>query len=86
MHLKRHNKDYKNLQFCTCPDKVGRFQLYSDTSKYATGSALYQIQNGNPILITYASKRLPEGSMKLFYHIVGNVWVGNNLLLVLCIY
>ena len=27
------------------PDKVGRFQLYSDTSKYATGSALYQIQN-----------------------------------------
>ena len=27
------------------PDKVGRFQLYSDTSKYATGGALYQIQN-----------------------------------------
>ena len=27
------------------PDKIGRFQLYSDTSKYATGSALYQIQN-----------------------------------------
>ena len=25
------------------PDKVGRFQLYSDTSKYATGGALYQI-------------------------------------------
>ena len=23
-------------------DKVGRFQLYSDTSKYAMGSALYQ--------------------------------------------
>ena len=33
------------------PDKVGRFQLYSDTSKYATGSALYQIQNGKPKLI-----------------------------------
>ena len=28
------------------PDKQGRFQLYSDTSKVATGSALYQIQNG----------------------------------------
>ena len=28
------------------PDKIGRFQLYSDTSKYATGSVLYQIQNG----------------------------------------
>ena len=30
------------------PDKIGRFQLYLDTSKYATGSALYQIQYGNP--------------------------------------
>ena len=41
------------------PDKVGRFRLYSDTSKYATGSALYQIQNGKPKLIPYSSKRLP---------------------------
>ena len=44
------------------PDKKGRFQLYSDTSKFATGSALYQIQNGNPKLIAYASKRLPEAA------------------------
>ena len=44
------------------PDKVGRFQLYSDTSKYAMGSALYQIQNGKPKLIAYASKRLPEAA------------------------
>ena len=44
------------------PDKIGRFQLYSDTSKYATGSALYQIQNGKPKLIAYASKRLPEAA------------------------
>ena len=44
------------------PDKVGRFQLYSDTSKYAMGSALYQIQNGKPRLITYVSKRLPESA------------------------
>ena len=28
------------------PDNIGRFQLYSDTSKIAMGSALYQIQNG----------------------------------------
>ena len=42
------------------PDKVGRFQLYSDTSKYIMGSTLYQIQNGKPKFITYASKRLPE--------------------------
>ena len=40
------------------PDKVGRFQLYSDTGKYVTGSAIYQIQNGKPKLIAYASKRL----------------------------
>ena len=30
------------------PDKKGGFQQYSDTSKIATGSALYQIQNGRP--------------------------------------
>ena len=44
------------------PDKVGRFQLYSDTSKYATGGALYQIQNGKPKLTLYSSKRLPEAA------------------------
>ena len=42
--------------------KIGRFQLYSDTSKYATGSPLYQIQNGKPKLIAYAGKRLPEAA------------------------
>ena len=44
------------------PDKIGRFQLYSNTSKYATGSALYQIQNGKLKLIAYVSKRLPEAA------------------------
>ena len=44
------------------PDKIVRFQLYSDTSKIAMGSALYQIQNGKPKLIAYASKRLPEAA------------------------
>ena len=44
------------------PDKVGRFQLYLDTSKYATGGALYQIQKGKPKLIVYSSKRLPEAA------------------------
>ena len=43
-------------------DKVGRFQLYLDTSKCATGGALYQIQNGKPKLIAYSSKRLPEAA------------------------
>ena len=31
-------------------------------SKHATGSTLYQIQNGKPKLIAYARKRLPEAS------------------------
>ena len=30
------------------PNKTGRFHLYSDASKFATGSGLYQIQNGKP--------------------------------------
>ena len=42
------------------PNKTGRFHLYSDSSKFATGSALYQIQNGKSKLIAYASKMLPE--------------------------
>ena len=42
------------------PNTTGRFHLYSDSSKFATGSALYQIQNGKPKLIMYASKRFPE--------------------------
>ena len=44
------------------PDRQGRFQLYSDTSKFATGSALYQIQNGQPKLTAYASKRMLESA------------------------
>ena len=42
------------------PDKRGRFLLYLDTSKYATRSALYQVQNGKPKLIAYASKGMPK--------------------------
>ena len=44
------------------PDKRGRFTLYSDTSKHATGSTLYQVQDGNPKLIAYTSKRMPEAT------------------------
>ena len=46
------------------PDNKGRFHLYSDTSKFATGSALYQIQTGKPKLIAYACKRLPKAARK----------------------
>ena len=42
------------------PNKTGRFHLYSDTSKFATGRTLYQTQNGNPKFIACMSKRLPD--------------------------
>ena len=44
------------------PIKTGGFHLYCDTSKYTTGSTLYQIQGGTPKLLAYASKRLPEAA------------------------
>ena len=34
-------------------NSTGRFHLYSDTSKFAMGSMLYQIQNGKSKLIVY---------------------------------
>ena len=51
-----------NPPVLSMPDKRGRFLLYSDTSKHATGSALYQVQNGKPKLIAYASKRMPKAA------------------------
>ena len=44
------------------PNKRGRFLLYSDTSKYAIGSVLYQVQNGKPKPTAYASKRMPDAA------------------------
>ena len=42
------------------PNRKGRFILYSDTSTLATGSVIYQFQDGKPRLIAYVSKRMPE--------------------------
>ena len=36
--------------------------MYSDTSKFATGSALYQVQDGKPKLIAYMSKGMLEAA------------------------
>ena len=38
------------------PNRQGRLHLYSDTSKFAVGSALYQIQDSKLKLTAYASK------------------------------
>ena len=43
-------------------DRKGRFILYSDTSKIAMGSMLYQHQDGKPRLKAYAGKRMPEAA------------------------
>ena len=48
------------------PDGKRSFHLYSDTSKHATDSALYQIQKGKPKLIAYTNKRLPELAKNYF--------------------
>ena len=45
------------------PNKIGRFQLYSDTSKNAMGSALYQIQNWKPKLIAASNYSITELEM-----------------------
>ena len=44
------------------PNSTGRFYLYWDTSKFAMGSSLYQIQYGKLKLIAYTSTRLPEAA------------------------
>ena len=42
------------------PHADGRVILYSDTSREGTGSSLWQVQEGKPRLIGFASKTLPE--------------------------
>ena len=51
-----------NPPVLSMPNRKGRFILYSDTSKLATGSMLYQYQDGKPRLVAYVSKRMPEAA------------------------
>ena len=52
----------QKLPVLNMPDRRGRFLLYSNTSKHATGNALYQVQDGKPKLIAYTSKRMSEAA------------------------
>ena len=45
------------------PHADGRVILYSDTSQEGMGSSLWQVQEGKPRLIGFASKTLPEACM-----------------------
>ena len=74
----KSNSRLQRLPVLHLPDRHGRFQLYSDTSKFATGSALYQIQNGQPRLTAYASKRMPEAAKNYLNHRARDVWFGNK--------
>ena len=42
------------------PHNKRRFHFSSDICKFAFGSALFQIQNGQPRLIAYARQRIPR--------------------------
>ena len=44
------------------PNTTGRFHLYSEISKFATGSVVSKIQNGKSKLIAYVSKSSPEAA------------------------
>ena len=57
MLLMRLKEDYTNHKYYIDWIDKGRCQLYSDTSNFATGSTLYQIQNE---FIAYVSRRLLE--------------------------
>ena len=46
------------------PRADGRVILYSDTSREGTGSSLWQVQEGKPRLIGFASKTLPEACQR----------------------
>ena len=61
------------------PKGQGRFHLYLDMSKFAMGSSLYQIQNGQQKLIANASKRFPEAARNYSITELRVMWLSNPL-------
>ncbi len=64
-----------SLPILFLPQATGRFILYSDTSREHTGSSLWQIQEGKPRLLGYASKTLPHPAC-LNYSVTGLEMIG----------
>ena len=58
--IKKRLSEYPVLHL---PTTTGRFILYSDTSRQHAGSAMWQMQNGQPKLIGYSSKTLPKACL-----------------------
>jgi hypothetical protein len=68
--LDEHKNNFEEIKKRLCsapilhlPQPVGRFILYSDTSRRHVGSALWQVQEGKPQIIGYASKTLQEACL-----------------------
>ena len=59
------------------PDRHGHFQLYSDSSKIATGSALYQVQRTTKTYSLWQEKNA-RSCKQLFHHRIRNVWTSNE--------
>ena len=62
--LEKIKKMISNPPVLVMPNTTGHFTLVSDTSKIATGAALYQEQEGIQRLVAYNSKRLFEAAVR----------------------
>ena len=62
IHVKKLNVGYVNLQFYTCQIELVDFICILTPVNLLLEVALYQIQNGKPKSIAYASKGLPEAA------------------------
>ena len=58
---------------------VSKFHFYSDTSDFATGSILYQIKNGQLVLIANASKRMSAAAQNYSITELELCWLAINI-------
>ena len=74
MAFKEIKNRLQKLPVLSMPDRKDRFLMYSDTSEHTTASTLYQVQDGRPRLIAYASKRMPEAAKNYSITELKKVW------------
>ena len=75
MLLKKKKTRLLNPLLLHLSDNRGRFWLFSDTTKIATGLALYQFQNDTTILAGFQIKRLPPAAA-VYYLNIELEWLG----------
>ena len=59
-------------------DNEDIFYYNSDTGKFVTGSALYEMENGKPKLIAHACKRMPQAAKNYSITELEFIWVNNK--------